>query len=50
VVGEEIHGGEEEEEITAENQRAFDERTRMIEEHLARLLRRAEAKKKVSDT
>ena len=26
--------------ITAENQRAFDERTRMIEEHLARLRRK----------
>jgi hypothetical protein len=38
--------------ITAENQRAFDERTRMIEEHLA-LLRRKNAAlrgEKVSDT
>ena len=38
--------------ITSENQRAFDERTRMIEEQLARLRRKAEARRaeKVSDT
>jgi hypothetical protein len=31
--------------ITPENQRAFDERTRMIEEHLARLERRIASKR-----
>jgi hypothetical protein len=38
--------------ITAENPRAFDERTRMIEEHLARLHRKNAALRgeKVSDT